>query len=220
MSSNPVTRLLQSINRSAHAADLLDKLGEVGLDSLLDNELLKEIPIIGTAITILKAGDDFRAYAFTKKIALFLKQVEKIPIEDRDNFFKSHCETPEKLAELGESTLMVLDSIDHPLLAQMYGRAFAIMLKGDEGAKLLLDQHAFIIKNLNPYLLRTLDRLYQSQFTPTIDYYAGIALSNYGLIRMLVLSQITNSTSLSMAHEKTEFGEKFYRQIVQGLIDD
>lgn len=218
MSDNPVKKLLHSINKSTHVADLLDKLGEVALDRLFDNDIVKEIPIIGTAIALLKAGDDFRAYAFVKKVTVFLQEVENVSLEDRDLFFKRYCDNPEKLSELGEATLMALDRIDHPTLAQMYGRAFAIMLKGNEHAWVSFDLHSFTIKNMNPYLLRNLESYYRSEMICSIDTTAAQALSNYGLINVSTAPRITNDKkAMSLSYDKTDYGKFFYNRIVKGL---
>lgn len=58
---------------------------------------------------------------------------------------------------------MALDAIDHPMLAQMYGRAFAIMLKGNEHAWVSFDLHSYTIKNMSSYLLRNLESFYRSE---------------------------------------------------------
>ncbi|QHF01241.1 hypothetical protein N015_01995 [Pseudomonas asturiensis] len=221
MSDNPVKKLLQSINKSTHVADLMDKLGEVALDRLFDNDIVKEIPIVGTAIALLKAGDDFRAYAFVKKVTVFLQEVESVSIEDRDLFFKRYCDNPEKLSELGETTLMALDRIDHPTLAQMYGRAFAIMLKGNEHAWASFDLHSFTIKNMSPYLLRNLESYYRSETICNIDTTAAQALSNYGLINISTVPRVTNDKkAMFLSYDKTSYGKFFYSRIVKGLPAD
>ena len=220
MNDNPVKKLLQSINKSTHSADLLDKLGEVALDRFLDNEIIKEIPIIGTVVSLLKAGDDFRAYAFAKKLTQFLQQIESVSVKDRDAFFQKHCETPEALAELGDSTLMVLDKIDHPALAQMYGRAFALMLKTPDvlGGQIVFEQHTFAIKNLNPYLLRALEMAYQNKGSYGVDMFAAQALSNYGLMSSEVRPMVIDGKTKTMVmNDRNTYGKHFYRVIVKGL---
>lgn len=218
---NPVGKLLHSINRSTHVADLLDKFGEVALDRLFDNELVKEIPIIGTAISLLKAGDDFRAYAFTKKVTVFLQEIESVSLEDRNSFFDRYCDDAEKLSELGETTLMALDRIDHPTLAQMYGRAFALMLKGNEHAWASFDLHSYTIKNMSPYLLRNLESFYRSETMYGVDTTAGQALSNYGLVSVNTTPRINNNEKTMLkSYERTSYGLFFYKRIVKGLPAD
>ena len=126
--------------------------------------------------------------------------------------------TPQKSSpSLGEATLMALDNIDHPTLAQMYGRAFAIMLKNGEGARYVFVHHSFAIKNLNPYFLNNMKTFYQSEIVCGIDAYAAQALSSYGFVNIKVLAQTSNTKSMSLRYEKTDYGRFFYKRIIQGL---
>ncbi|BAP41283.1 putative uncharacterized protein [Pseudomonas sp. StFLB209] len=215
MSQNPVGKLLQSINKSERSSELFDKLGEVALDKFLDNDLIKEIPIIGTVISLLKAGDDFRAYAFARKIIGFLQEVETVTVEERDRFFEKHCQTPEQLTELGETTLMALDKVDHPTLAQMYGRAFALMLKDSEAGKLLFEQYSYIIKNMSPYLLRNMGSIYKYSGISTFDTHAAHELCNYGLMEQKIFARVTNKDEMQRTYMPTEYGRRFYDDIIR-----
>ncbi len=222
MSKNVVAKLWHSINHSTHASDLLDKLGEVVLDKVLDNELIKDIPIIGTAVTLLKAGDDFRAHVFVKKITCFLKEIEKVSVEEREEFYKKRCETPEKLSELGESTLMALDKIDHPTFAEMYGRAFALMLKNPDhrAGEIVFEQHIFAIKNLTPYLLRAMEMVYQSSGSYGYDPNAAQALGYCGLMSSEVrILMISDEPKMMVVNDRIPYGRFFYRRIIKGFPD-
>ena len=75
----PNQSMLASIKNSSNTTDLADKIGEVALDSLLSDGLLKDIPVIGTALSLFKAGNDVAAYFFAKKILAFMSEIETIP---------------------------------------------------------------------------------------------------------------------------------------------
>lgn len=208
---NPVLSLVSSICRSKNSADLLDKIGEVPLDKLLDEGVLREIPIIGTAISIFKAGDDVRAYFFAKKIASFLSETETVSEEDRNKFFETHCSDDKAKSELGESTLMVLDKIDNAIITRLLGHAFAIMLKGDRGCVENFEFHSFVIKNLNSYLIRQIRGYYAHAMVGFIDSIAAVELANFGLVKVVTSSQIGNSYQVST--QKTDLGAFFYKML-------
>jgi hypothetical protein len=209
----PSHSLIKSIGKSNHTSDLADKLGEVALDKFLSESILRDIPIIGSALTMLKAGNDIAAYFFAKKVIEFLTEVEKVPQGSRTAFLEKYC-AEDSDEHLGEVTLMLLEKIDHPALSKMLGRAFAMMLKG-EIAKQTFELYAYIIKNLDSYLIRQLQQFYGFEGFSGIDVSAAIQLSNYGLVQVSVLPTYSSTThSLNCSYSRTQFGESFYEKIV------
>jgi hypothetical protein len=212
----PNRSLLMSIANSSHTADLADKLGEVALDSLLQEGTLREIPVIGTAITLFKAGNDVAAYFFAKKIVEFLSEVETIPQEKRNEFLDKQCSDEEGIEHVGEVTLMLLEKIDHPNLARLLGRAFRLMVN-EIISRQTFELYSYIIKNLNSYLLLEISQFYQYENMRMIDTPAAIQLSNYGLVDVHILSNYSGNTkTLARSLERTEFGSFFYENIVKG----
>lgn len=212
---NPVAALITSIGKSKNTSDLADKLGEVALDSLLNAGVLKNIPIIGTALSLLKAGDDIRANIFAKKIISFLSEIDSIPESQRKLFFEKHCSNDKDTNQLGEVTLMILDKIDHPALSSMLGRAFARMIKEPGGVR-TFEFHASIIKNLNSYLIRQISSFYGGTSICSIDTVAAIQLSNYGIIQIKALGRMQNEESgLAQSIQKTDFGKFFYEYFIK-----
>ena len=68
---NLESKLLQAI--ADPSIEILSNAGELVLDSLLTNELLKKIPGISLALDISKAGIAINDYLFTKKLLRFLQ---------------------------------------------------------------------------------------------------------------------------------------------------
>jgi hypothetical protein len=212
----PNRTLLTSIANTSHTADLVDKLGEVALDSLLQESALKEIPVIGTAITLYKAGNDVAAYFFAKKIVAFLSEIETISQEKRNEFLDKHCSYEEGIEHIGEVTLMLLEKIDHPSLARLLGRAFRLMIN-EAISRQTFELYSYIIKDLNSYLIQQIMQFYQYENSRFIDSPAAIQLSNYGLIDIHILQNHSGSTkTMSRSYERTEFGSSFYEHIVKG----
>ena len=212
----PNLSLLTSIKNSTHTADLADKLGEVALDSLLKEGTLREIPVIGTAITLYKAGNDVAAYFFAKKIVAFLSEVETIPREKRAEFLDTQCSDEKGIENVGEVTLMLLDKIDHPALATLLGRAFRLMVN-ETITRQTFEIYSYIIKNLSSYLIRQIAQFYQYENMMVIDAPAAIQLSNYGLVAVHTLTTYSGSTqTMAKSYDRTDFGRFFYAQIISG----
>lgn len=210
----PNRSLLTSIANSKHTADLADKLGEVALDSLLEEGALKEIPVIGTAMTLYKAGNDIAAYFFAKKIVAFLSEVEKIPLEKRTEFLEEHCSDENGIEHIGEVTLMLLERIDHPTLATLLGRAFRLMVN-ETITRQTFEIYSYIIKDLNSYLIRQVAQFYQHEDMRVIDAPAAIQLSNYGLVAVHIIPNRSGSTkTMTRSYERTDFGAFFYAHII------
>ena len=65
------------------AVDLGAELAEVGLDSILDEGVLKDIPFISTAIGVYKIGATIKERHYIKKLARFIDAFNK-GIDDAD----------------------------------------------------------------------------------------------------------------------------------------
>lgn len=210
----PEKSLIASIKGSKNSADLVDKLGEVAIDSLIDSGVLRDIPIIGTAISIYKAGNEIAAHIFAKKIASFLSEVEKIPTKERQDFFEGLPE-PEGEESIGEALLLILEKVDSYTLAKMLGKAFRLLAEG-QLSKQSYEIYVHAIKQLNPYLISQIRQFYAHESFSAIDYLAAVALSNCGIAKMAILSTINKDTQeINTLPQKTEFGRMFYVSIVQ-----
>lgn len=210
----PEKSLIDSIKGSKNSADLVDKLGEVALDSLIDGGILRDIPIIGTAISIYKAGNDIAAHIFAKKIVSFLSEVEKISPQKRKDFFE-RLPNPENGESIGETLLLILDKVDSYNLAKMLGKAFRLLAEG-KLTKHLYEIHVHAIKQLNPYLISQIKQFYSNDTFYAIDPLAAVALSNCGLVKITILSTINKDTQeINTRPQKTELGKMFYVNIVQ-----
>jgi hypothetical protein len=214
-----VRKFVKSISQSGSAAELADSLGEVALDQTLTDGVLREIPIIGTAISLARAGNDIAGYFYAKKILRFLQQVEVIPEMERRAFLEKEAADVEDERNLGEVTLMVLDKLDAPLLAAMLGRAFAKYVQGGHRATFEIQAH--IIRALNPYLIRQLTQAYESEGVQVFDAPAALLLANYGLFdadAQPTFFDPTKHRTRQIMHPN-EFGKAFYKEIVAPCLD-
>ncbi|MDF3867968.1 hypothetical protein P3W53_26110 [Pseudomonas denitrificans (nom. rej.)] len=206
-----VKKLIASITHSNHAGELVKENGEIVLDAVLKDGVLKEIPILGTALNIYKAGNDIAAYFFAQKVMFFLRETEKVSEEERTEFLKKNCSNDEGVENLGEVTLMVLEKMDNPALAKMLGRAFALMMKG-KLHKQNFELYTHIIKNLDPYLIRQVSAFYGNEGIMAIDGTAALLLANYGLIKTTMATGWDSVGKVNI--ERCAFGKEFYEKII------
>ena len=106
------------------AFELAKEFGEVGIDSILEEGLLKDIPIIGSVAGILRAVSTTRDYLYYRKVRAFLEAAKKelvqashIPIEGDGNLNKA-----------GEACLLILDRISDISKSALVGRLFAALV--------------------------------------------------------------------------------------------
>lgn len=104
--------------------DLSSELLEVGIDQILDEGILRDIPILGTAIRIADIAKSVRDRLFLYKVQLFLNASDRISQAEREKFKQKLDNEPEFREKVGETLLLIierLDSLEKPaLLARLF----------------------------------------------------------------------------------------------------
>lgn len=86
-----------------NTSDLMQDYMEIGIDSLFENELAKQIPIIKTFVGIAKVGKDLSERNFTKNLIIFLNELNTGTI-DREKL-RNHQEKLNNDIKLAEKEL-------------------------------------------------------------------------------------------------------------------
>ncbi len=111
--------------------DIAAELGEIGIDTALDEGVLREIPILGTTIGLARASKSVRDNLLLKKIGKFFTPIAKASEKagkdllaklDQDESFKK------KLSEL---IAVYLDKYDAEIKAEYLGILLASCLNGE-----------------------------------------------------------------------------------------
>lgn len=110
---------------------------EVIADSLIENELIKSIPVVGTALKVISGSLDLRDKIFLSKVQRFIQEMESISKEEKLKFNKSIITDEELMTSVGEATLLVLDKLSDLKKADLLGFYFSCFLSGH------LDQYQF-----------------------------------------------------------------------------
>jgi len=127
--NNP--RLNESLTRELvrPSLDLAEKYAEISLDSLLtDHAVLKEIPLVKTAVAVFETGVAIRERHFLKKMPSFLKEFHGGPESDEAGRFKERINTDSGFREkITEHLLVMLNrfaSVDKAQSLRHLFRAF------------------------------------------------------------------------------------------------
>jgi hypothetical protein len=112
--------------------DLAEKYAEMSLDSLLtDHAVLRELPLVKTAIAVFKTGVAIRERHFLKKMLSFLKEFHGGRESDEAGRFKDRINTDSNFREkISEHLLVMLDRFTSVEKAQILGHLFRAHING------------------------------------------------------------------------------------------
>ena len=107
---------MKSINNSFGATvtnsditNVTTDLAEIAFDSILDNVILKDIPVISALIGTYKGIVAIRDQLFAKKVITFLTSLNTLSIEEREQMFNEIEKNGEKRQKVGETILLALE---------------------------------------------------------------------------------------------------------------
>lgn len=118
------------MNKDSSSIDLLADLGEVALDQLLENQVLKEIPILGSAVSIARAGIGIRERAFLNKIKLFISMLPEQSEEDKERLIVELDKDSKSRIKLGEAVLSTIEQSDSSAKVEYVAVVFSAFVKG------------------------------------------------------------------------------------------
>ena len=87
MNKNLSLALKDSIN--TEVGSIATNIAEVGLDSIIEDDMLKEIPILSTAVSLYKLGSSIRERHYLSKLSGFVSELNKgICDKDKQEYYK------------------------------------------------------------------------------------------------------------------------------------
>lgn len=108
--------------------ELAADCAELGLDSILDDGIVKDIPILRTAVSIAKIGFNIRDRIYIKKIASFLSQIGNTTQEQREAFIEKYCGDTKRFEE---AVLLILEQADSVEKSCLIGKVFRACILGE-----------------------------------------------------------------------------------------
>lgn len=125
---NNITNSFSATLKDSDLQSVTTDLAETFSDALLNEGLLKEIPILGTLLGIGKAGFKIRDRLFLKKLLYFLAEINSISQADREKLITEIDSSQEYRTKVGEKLLYIIEKCEDHEKSQTMGRLFRAFL--------------------------------------------------------------------------------------------
>lgn len=125
---NKIDKALKDSIISDEALNIAKDYSEIVLDSILKNEMLKEVPIIGTLISLGKIAYSLKDRHTFKKLSIFLSKLSEIPIKDREKFVSKMEDEDQYNESTSEKILLLLKRLDETAKAEILGNLFKLYI--------------------------------------------------------------------------------------------
>lgn len=86
---------------------------EIAIDSFLQDGVLKDLPVIGSVVSLLKVGKTINDIFFTQKILYFLHGIKDIPLDRRIEMIEKIDNDPNLRIKCGEFLLAIINKVDN-----------------------------------------------------------------------------------------------------------
>ncbi len=94
-----------------HYESILLDAGEIALDSLISNEILKEIPVLSSVANLLRGTIAIRDRLFAEKLKRFLDDIASLNEKEKQKIFGKMKSDPDEAKRVGQTTLIILERI-------------------------------------------------------------------------------------------------------------
>jgi len=112
------------------AKSLAVDLSEIALDSLLEEGILKEIPVLKSIIACRKTWQAVHDQLFLRKVAGFVLACPKFTEAEKNKFLDEVLREPKAMKQLGDALVLILDKLDDLEKAPMVKKVFAAYVRG------------------------------------------------------------------------------------------
>ncbi|GBE17011.1 hypothetical protein BMS3Abin15_00844 [bacterium BMS3Abin15] len=128
--NNLEIKMIDSITETG-VGSIIENGIEISIDSIINEELLKEVPVVKSVVAISRGVLGVRDYLFLKKIIGFLTEIEKGDLEKRKKFVEE-IKNNDKVDEIGSKLIEIIDKSIGEYKARIIGRLFVVFLKNEE----------------------------------------------------------------------------------------
>lgn len=125
-----VSNALSATIASEHLGSLVKDAGEVAIDAMLDNDVLKDIPVVSSLVNIVNAAKHIREHYLARKLFILVTDAGRIPKAERVAFGHRVAKDQKAKEELFELVVHVLDEIRSAERVKMVSALFAALIRG------------------------------------------------------------------------------------------
>lgn len=201
--------------------DSIGDITELGIDSLLDDVVFKDLPIVSMLVGVKNTYQNIHDRNLLKQTLTFIKQFNSGSInQEKLNKYRDMLNTDSKKAEkeLGRVLIILNSTIDmekSQMLANLYKSYINEKINWNQFC-----EFAEIIKMLFLNDFNIIDLIYKHQITDTsgIEIYPIDRLTSLGIVNT-VMKTIMISSNTSSRSDKyvnlTTIGQKFYECVIE-----
>jgi len=125
---NNLSKSLEHTLKNSDLQDVTIGLAEVFTDSLMEDGIAKDIPIIGTVIGLGKASIGIKESMFLKKIIYFISEFKNISITKRYEMIDKIDTSGKFRTRVGEKLLYIIDKCEDHEKSQLIAILFSAFL--------------------------------------------------------------------------------------------
>lgn len=174
---------------SEQAVSLASEYGEIAIDSILQDGILKDIPIVNTIVGLSKASIAIRDRLLIKKLVQFLAVFNDVSSEKRIQMINRLEQDPVFSQSVGEHILEILERVESHRKPKIIARVFAAYANEEIDTTTFMRLNnaieclpPFEIQNLRPFLNRSKQKPFDAdEYTCLAFMSAGFAGVNAGV---------------------------------------
>ncbi len=152
-----IEKVIENSIKTNELDDLTKELGEVALDSILDDGILKDLPIFSTISAVVKIGINIKERIFVKKILRFLFELKEVPLKERNEFVDKINNDSQFESKVGESIIMIIDKTDTLQKSNLLGKLLAASIREEITYNQFLKLSSIINRAYVPTLYKLLE---------------------------------------------------------------
>lgn len=103
---------------------------EAAIDAVVDTEILKDVPVVGTLMGIWEFRNKFKRKGFLKRVETFYQQVSELTLEDLKDFDESF-ESKEESELFVSDLIELMDRLENEQKALMVGGLFKRLIRSE-----------------------------------------------------------------------------------------
>lgn len=111
--------------------DLLADNSEAVLDLLMNNEVIKEIPILGSSLKIIRGIQSLRDRAYLNKIKIFLEKIGEINDAQKKILITDSKQNEKSRTKFGDAIFTTIEQSDSTVKVEYIAIGFEAYLNGE-----------------------------------------------------------------------------------------
>jgi len=167
---NDLKKMSNSLEETLKDSDLQNlttDLAETFADSLLNDGILKDIPIIGTIIGLTKSAISFNDRLFIKKLIFFISELKNTDPLERKRLITEIDESEKHKVKVGEKLLYIIDKCEDHVTSKYVAILFKAFLNEEINYNQFLRCSTIInkifIEDLEQFILMSVDEIQKTR---------------------------------------------------------